>query len=359
MADYSKYTAFIRRRDRFQCCYCGRRDLFGEFDLDHFLPKARYPALVEDRENIVLACHPCNCAKGGFDPTGLILNPRKDDYTDHLALQQNGVLVAKSDIGRSTLEVLQLNRPSLVSWRQQEERLRETLASLLKTLSGIDGLDELLAGGTGAEEDTADKRAWILDLYQRLSDLAGPPTVLDEVGRVALVQAIDWTQVGKELTPYVMAHLGSSPYDLEAIDPYLFEKVIAEYFASIRCKVTLLGQNPRTGADMLAVRADDPVGVEIRYMIEVKRWKTRVGIEVIDRVLGTFTREKPEYGWDKMLIISRAGFKDFRGTDEERLKCLGIHLKGTSDIAAYLRAYKPRPDGGLWLPQGWNAQGNA
>jgi len=193
MADYRRFFTFIRRRDRFQCCYCDRRDLFGEFALDHFLPKSRYPALAEDPENIVLACQQCNNSKANVDPTGLILHPRKEDYGDHIEVEPNGMLVAKTDIGRSTIEALRLNRPSLVSWRQQEERLRETLASLLKTLSSIDGLDQLLARGTGAEGDAVDKRAWILDLYQRLSELAAPPAVVDENGRIARAQAIDLT----------------------------------------------------------------------------------------------------------------------------------------------------------------------
>ena len=131
---------------------------------------------------------------------------------------------------------------------------------------------------------------------------------------------------------------------------------MAEYFASLGFKVKLLGRNPRTGADIIAVRTEDSIGVEIRYMIEVKRHKNLIGIEEIDRVLGALHREKERIGWHLALVVSVSGFKDFRSTNPEHLKMLGIELKDGADVASYLRSYKPRPEGGLWLPRRWDEQ---
>jgi hypothetical protein len=229
------------------------------------------------------------------------------------------------------------------------------MSDIISSLSDLGDCEDLVARLNDPSEENYDVRALIQDLHQRLITLSAAPETFEEDGSPATADAVNWHEIEKELTPYVMAHFKNSPDDLSSVDPLLFEKIIAEYFASIDCSVKLLGQNPKTGADILAVRTDDTVGLEIRYMIEVKRWKHKVGIEVIDRVLGTMTREKPSLGWNIGIIVSLAGFKEFRNTNVESLRNLGIYLKGKKEIVDYLRSYTPRPDGGLWLPNGWDS----
>jgi hypothetical protein len=352
--DYQKYKAYVRKRDRYKCLYCGRPDHFGEFCLEHFQPKMKYPGLADKRENLLLACPACNAFKGNYDPTDIV-NPLIEDYSKYFAEQSDGSLTATTTEGQRTLAVLNLNRPQLRAWRQQERRLRDSITDILTSLSSLGDFDDLVAKLNDPSGENYDARALIQDLHSRLSNMSQVPETFEEDGSPAVAAAVSWTQVDKELTPFVMSHFKNSPGDLTSVDPLLFEKIIAEYFASIECRVELLGQNPKTGADILAVRTDDAVGLEIRYMIEVKRWKQKVGIEVIDRVLGTLTREKPTFGWNIGLIVSLAGFKNFRATDAESLKKLGVYLKGKEEVLDYLRSYKPRPDGGLWIHDGWDA----
>lgn len=348
MTHYSLLKPYILSRDRYCCSYCGRRYNAGKLGIDHFYPRIKYPELANDLENMVLSCAECNAIKGGIDPTNLIFNPRSGNYSDHVERLSTGYLSGKTPLGKSTIHTLKLNRPNLVSWRHSELLNSVSLREILVALSKMDDADKFIDGFGSYESEYA------LDLYRRLEDLTRVPFVSDDEGKIAETKIMDWTTIGKELTPYVMAYFKKNPTELQAVDPYLFERIIAEYFASIGCNVKLLGQNPKTGADILAVRTDDPVGVDIRYLIEVKRTKQKVGIQAIDRVLGTFSREKPERGWDKTIIVSRSGFTNFHATSRDKLDKLGMHLKGTEDIIQYLQSYKPRPDGGLWLPYGWD-----
>ena len=54
------------------CAYC-ESTCSGE--VDHFRPKSRFPELVYDWANWLLACHDCNHAKGDKWPTGGYVDP--------------------------------------------------------------------------------------------------------------------------------------------------------------------------------------------------------------------------------------------------------------------------------------------
>lgn len=60
-------------RDEFKCAYCGEellKDIIRvqSAQLDHLLPKHKYPAYKDKEENWVLACYACNQWKRTFDP---------------------------------------------------------------------------------------------------------------------------------------------------------------------------------------------------------------------------------------------------------------------------------------------------
>ncbi len=151
-----------------------------------------------------------------------------------------------------------------------------------------------------------------------------------------------------------MAFARHIPGALDKIDPLVLEHLIGEYFASQGCRVYLVGRNPRTGADLMVIKTEIPSGTEIRCLVEVKRLKRRVGIEEIDRVLGVLVRERDKMKWHEALVCSATGFKRFRATTPRELKRHGVHLRGREDILRFLEEYRPRADGGLWLPVGWN-----
>ncbi|HDZ9134260.1 TPA: HNH endonuclease [Vibrio cholerae] len=106
-----------------QCVYCGKNMCSpSEAVLDHFLPKSIYPEVALDRKNLVLACRDCNAIKSNKFPVdeegnGLLLNPNVDDLSEHIQQSKNGLLKGLTERGNIMIDVLNLNRASLVEQR--------------------------------------------------------------------------------------------------------------------------------------------------------------------------------------------------------------------------------------------------
>lgn len=154
----------------------------------------------------------------------------------------------------------------------------------------------------------------------------------------------------RELTPYLISHLKHNKDDLRKLPPKIFEYLVAEFFASWGYEeVHLLGNNPYTAADIMAMKKADKSGVKIKYLIEVKRWKDKVGVEVIDRVYGAIVSEREKRGYHVGMIVSLSGFAEFRKYNPQRLEMLGIELRDGQDVKKWLKEYKFNQRG-LWLP---------
>lgn len=176
-------------------------------------------------------------------------------------------------------------------------------------------------------------------IFGGVKPAAAPPELTDVVEKI------------KKLTPELIEHLRRYEDDLLKVNPRIFEHLIAEFFASWGFDdVRLVGTNARTSADIYVVKTVNPVGVENRYFVEVKRWKHKVGIEVINQVLGAMIGEREQFGWHAAMIVSVAGFTEFEKWDRQQLKMKGIELKEKSDLLRWLQNYKPN-DNGLWLPE--------
>lgn len=154
----------------------------------------------------------------------------------------------------------------------------------------------------------------------------------------------------KELTPCLIKHLQSHHADITKIRPDVFEELVAEFFASWGFdEVRLVGRDARTSADILVVKKEAAAGSRIRYFIEVKRQCKRIGVGVIDRVLGAIIQERPSWGWHLGMIVSTSGFCSFKKYTRNDLEQRGILLKDKDDIVRWLKDYRPS-DRGLWLP---------
>ena len=90
-------------------------------------------------------------------------------------------------------------------------------------------------------------------------------------------------------------------------------------------------------------------GCERVYFVEVKRWKERVGVQVIDHVYGAMLAERPRMGWHVAMVVSLYGFTSFRQYSRADLLHMGMHLKGRDDLVRWLKEYRPSRSG-LWLP---------
>ena len=107
----------VRQRAGCRCEYCGLHEdqsPLAALHVEHVIPRKHNGS--DDLDNLALACIDCNLHKGtniaGYDPatgqmTGLF-HPRRMAWSEHFEWQ--GVLIAgKTAIGRTTVDVLQMN----------------------------------------------------------------------------------------------------------------------------------------------------------------------------------------------------------------------------------------------------------
>jgi HNH endonuclease len=117
----------VRRRASYRCEYCRLAQVGQEatFHLDHIAPEADGGASVA--ANLALACVSCSLRKGPRQSavavqTGkrvALFHPRRDRWSEHF--RWDGlVLVGITAKGRATIDLLKLNRPSILAIREQE-----------------------------------------------------------------------------------------------------------------------------------------------------------------------------------------------------------------------------------------------
>ena len=170
----------------------------------------------------------------------------------------------------------------------------------------------------------------------------------DEIASIELFPVVEKIT---QLTPDLIEHLRSHSKDLDNLRWDVFERLVAEFFASWGWEdVRLVGRNNKTSADIFAAYILNPLGVKVRYFVEVKRWKHKVGVQIIDQVYGAMLSERQAFGWHAAMIVSVVGFKDFEKYSRETLTLKGVELKDRNDLLMWLKGYKPNKNG-LWLPQ--------
>lgn len=171
---------------------------------------------------------------------------------------------------------------------------------------------------------------------------------------ITSIDVSDVIEKAKELTPYLIAYLKNHEDDLRKLSWQVFEHLIAEFFASWGYEdVHIVGRNPQTAADIFAMQKSDASGVKIRYFIQVKRWKNRVGVEVVDGVIGAILAERERFGWNLGMIVTITDFKKMKKYNPQQLSMLGIELRNGDDVRRWLQDYQLHKQG-LWLPNPFN-----
>lgn len=154
----------------------------------------------------------------------------------------------------------------------------------------------------------------------------------------------------RRLSPELIAYLQRQTSSLDSLPSTLFEELIAEFFASWNfAQVGIVGKEKWTGADIVALSRPAGGGEVSRYFIEAKRWKGPVGIEVVEKVLGAVSAERPQYGWHLGMLVTSSRFTSFRRYSGKRISKLGIELRDRNDVEKWLGEYRPNKNG-LWLP---------
>ena len=115
----------VRQRAGGRCEYC-RLPQSGSslpFQLDHI--RARHHKGPTTAANLALACVYCNGYKGpnisGLNPLSgkltPLFNPRRHKWSYHFRYD-GGELTGRTAIGRTTVEVLRINLPTLIALRE-------------------------------------------------------------------------------------------------------------------------------------------------------------------------------------------------------------------------------------------------
>ena len=106
--------AVILERAQARCEYCQvpEESELTDYEVDHII--AEQHGGVTELENLAYACFECNRYKGpnltSIDPHSnevvLLFNPRTQQWRDHFTLQNDGVIVPCSAVGRATARLL-------------------------------------------------------------------------------------------------------------------------------------------------------------------------------------------------------------------------------------------------------------
>ena len=114
----------VRQRADGRCEYCRLPQVWSRvpFEIDHITPRKHRGRTVQG--NLALACYYCNVYKGpnltGRDPdTGKITrlyHPRRHKWNYHFRFH-GSTLISRTAIGRTTIDVLKINHPTIVALR--------------------------------------------------------------------------------------------------------------------------------------------------------------------------------------------------------------------------------------------------
>lgn len=114
ITDWSKHKPELEEDFFGICGYCGKhfKATFCDSQIDHFIPKKKYPEYANKYSNLVLACKVCNNKKRGDwpskDPTKNItadgkegyIDPATDEFDNHLEQSVDGNIIGKTDVGK-------------------------------------------------------------------------------------------------------------------------------------------------------------------------------------------------------------------------------------------------------------------
>jgi hypothetical protein len=126
--------SFVRSRAIDRCEYCRiHQRIYPDFTfhIEHIV--ARQHGGRDEADNLALACHLCNKKKGpnlsGVDPdTGVLtrlFHPRTDQWNEHFRAAENGHIMGLTDVGRTTVQLLDMNSEIRTRIRLEIRRLGE------------------------------------------------------------------------------------------------------------------------------------------------------------------------------------------------------------------------------------------
>jgi len=115
-ASYTLFKPYIREDFNKRCGYCDDLDIYHGgvrgYQIDHFKPHSipKFTPLKKEYSNLVYSCPFCNRAKSNkWKDVGGFIDPCEDEYDNHLARNNRGQIVSKTEQGKYIYENLNLH----------------------------------------------------------------------------------------------------------------------------------------------------------------------------------------------------------------------------------------------------------
>jgi len=174
------------------------------------------------------------------------------------------------------------------------------------------------------------------------------------IARLAITDVIEGIA---QLTPELIQHLRHHNDDVDKVNPEVFEHLVGELMAAAGWHdVKLVGRNPKTHADIFALHyVPNTDGIPVRFFVEVKRWKNKIGVEVINQVYGAMVSEREKFGWHAAVILTLGGTSITRSFNKDEYRNKGIEIRDKEDLLGWLRDYQPN-NNGLYVPPDFSNQ---
>ncbi|GHD45459.1 TIGR02646 family protein [Marinobacter persicus] len=145
----------LRVKQDNQCCYC--RGVLGfdikEVDIEHVIPKSKYPAFTFHAKNLALSCPGCNTSKGTknvlrkeikyYPRTGsniTIIHPHFDDYFVSINIHEGVIFEGRDDKGCETIKLCKLYR--LKDVLEKKKKISTSVSPIQKLIEDIRNADE-------------------------------------------------------------------------------------------------------------------------------------------------------------------------------------------------------------------------
>ena len=140
--NYRTYKKHLRKEFYRKCIYCLLPDVLKgkkTFHVEHYLPREHFKSLENEYSNLYYCCPDCNRNKWDFYPKAVeiaasrfVPNPCDNIMFKHL--QYSGAkVVHKSHAGEFTVDLLLLNDPDAVKYREAVILIRDSLQRCLPT----------------------------------------------------------------------------------------------------------------------------------------------------------------------------------------------------------------------------------
>jgi hypothetical protein len=113
--NYQSYKPWLRDEFVFRCVYCLTRETWGssvsghaELGADHFVPQSLNESLKAVYSNLIYVCNDCNRYRG-TEP--LPINPLTTPLANHLVINNDGKISAKTTEGQDFIDLFDLAAP--------------------------------------------------------------------------------------------------------------------------------------------------------------------------------------------------------------------------------------------------------